>query len=475
MNMITVHLEQNASQPLYEQLYQFIKSEIISGKFPYHAKLPSKRQLSAHLQCSQNTVQNAYSQLIAEGYISSKPKSGFYVCALEGVVNINNKPFILNKQTDASDIYKYDFSYNGVDSEFFPFSVWRRLTKEAIDEYDKNLLKLGHTQGSYELRMSINNYLHQSRGVNCSPEQIIISSGTEFLFQLIIQLLGTDTLYALENPGYEKLNLVFKSNRARYKAISVDENGIMPVELRQSGANVVCVTPSHQFPTGVIMPVGRRLTLLKWANEEANRYIIEDDYDSEFKYSGKPIPSLQSLDSEGRVIYMGAFSKSLSPSMRVSYMVLPEQLLRLYHEKLTFYICPVPNIEQKALCRFINEGYFERHLNKMRNIYKRKREILTAALHQFLSQAVIKGANVGLHLLLEINNGMNERQLIKTAHECGVKVYGLSQYYIGELNYPTLPSVLLGYAAVKEDEIEQAVRLLAQAWSQDAQKIAKLC
>ncbi len=466
MNMITIHLEQNASQPFYEQLYQFIKSEIISGKYPYLAKLPSKRQLSAHLQCSQNTVQNAYSQLIAEGYISSKPKSGFYVCALDGIVNIKNKPVILNKQEDASEICRYDFSYNGVDAENFPFSIWRKLTKEAIDEYDRTLLKIGHTQGSYELRVSINNYLHQSRGVNCSPEQIIVSSGTEFLFQLIIQLLDTDTLYALENPGYEKLNLVFKSNRAWYKAVSVDENGIMSEELRESGANVVCVTPSHQFPTGVIMPVGRRLTLLKWASEKTNRYIIEDDYDSEFKYSGKPIPSLQSLDSENRVIYMGAFSKSLSPSMRVSYMVLPEQLLRSYYEKLTFYICPVPNIEQKALCRFINEGYFERHLNKMRNIYKRKREILTYALHHYLPQAVIKGANVGLHLLLEMNNGMSEKELIASAQEYGVKVYGLSQYYIGGSNYPALPTILLGYASIKEDEITKAVDSLAQAWSQ---------
>lgn len=464
MNMMNVRLDQNAPQPLYEQLYQFIKAEITSGKYPYQAKLPSKRQLSAHLQCSQNTVQNAYSQLIAEGYISSKPKSGFYVCALDGIISIKSRPAVLNKPADTSKIYQYDFSYNGVDAENFPFSVWRKITKEAIDEYDPSLLKPGHTQGSYELRVSINHYLHQSRGVNCSPDQIIVSSGTEFLFQLIIQLLNADTLYALENPGYEKLNLVFKSNRARYKAVPVDENGIMPEELNQSGANVVCVTPSHQFPTGVIMPVGRRLQLLKWANERAGRYIVEDDYDSEFKYSGKPIPSLQSLDTEGKVIYMGAFSKSLTPSMRISYMILPEQLLDSYYEKLTFYICPVPAVEQKFLCRFINEGYFERHLNKMRNIYKKKRESLVAALHRYLPGITVKGANVGLHLLLEIANGMSEEQLIASAKERGVKVYGLSAYTTGQLNHSARPCILLGYAAVKEDEMIKAVQLLAQAW-----------
>lgn len=464
MNMITIRLNQRLTEPLYEQLYNYIKSEITSGRYPYNTKLPSKRQLSAHLQCSQNTIQNAYSQLIAEGYISAKPKSGFYVCKLDDVVNIENKPIHSIENTDSTPVYRYNFSHHGVDTESFPFPAWRRITKEVINEYDSDLFRIGHIQGYFDLRVSIANYLHQSRGVNCSPQQLIISSGTEFLLQLLIQLLHEDTLYALENPGYEKLNLIFKSNRVQYKAVSLDLNGIMPNELMRSSANVVCVTPSHQFPTGIIMPINRRLQLLNWANEKSDRYIIEDDYDSEFKYSEKPIPSLQGLDTGGKVIYIGAFSKSLTPAIRISYMVLPEQLLKVYNEKLTFYICPVPTIEQKTLHRFINEGHFERHLNKMRNIYKRKRETLVSEIRQLLPYAEILGANVGLHLILKIRNGMSEAELILAAREQGVNVYGLSQYYIGETVEAIQPLLLLGYANIKEDEIIEAVHLLRQAW-----------
>ena len=234
-----------------------------------------------------------------------------------------------------------------------------RSQRKVINEYDPDLLQLGNSQGDFNLRQSIANYLHQSRGVKCSPEQIIVSSGTEFLLQLLIQLFPQDTSYALENPGYERLNLIFNSNRARYFTVPLDESGMIPDELMKTSADVACVTPSHQFPTGNIMPITRRIRLLNWANEKPERYLIEDDYDSEFKYSGRPIPSLQGLDPCDKVIYIGAFSKSLAPSIRVSYVVLPDTLLANYHEKLTFYICPVPAIEQKTLFRFINEGHFE--------------------------------------------------------------------------------------------------------------------
>jgi GntR family transcriptional regulator / MocR family aminotransferase len=464
MNVITFRLNSQSKEPLYEQLYQFIKSEITCGRYICNTKLPSKRQLSTYLQCSQNTVQAAYDQLTAEGYILSKPRSGFYVCRLEGIINIKKKSVAPPKQTDYKMNYRYDFSHHGVDLDHFPFPTWRKIIKNVVDEYDTDLLKSGDQQGDRNLRSSIADYLHHSRGVNCSPDQIIISSGTEFIFLLLIQIFERDKIFAIENPGYEKLNLIFKSNRAEFRSIALDEYGMLPEELLKSNADIACVTPSHQFPTGVIMPINRRLQFLNWANEKDGRYIIEDDYDSEFKYSGRPIPSMQGIDGGEKVIYIGAFSKSLTPAIRISYVVLPEKLMDTYKEKLSFYICPVPVMEQKALCQFINEGHFERHLNRMRNIYKEKRETVVAAIRRLLPSVQILGANSGLHLILKVKNGMSEEELIASAQKNGVKVYGFSQYYFEDGSVDEQPSLLLGFATLRKNEIFDAVSLLRKAW-----------
>lgn len=258
----------------------------------------------------------------------------------------------------------------------------------------------GDPQGEYALRAAIAAYLHRSRGVVCTPEQIIISSGTEFLFQLLIQILPSDCLYALENPGYAKLGRLFFGCRAAFAAVDLDRYGIRPDLLRKSGAAVACITPSHQFPTGTIMPVRRRTELLHWAAEQPERYLIEDDYDSEFKHEGRSIPALQGMDTRHRVIYMGTFSKSISSAMRVSYMVLPIPLLTVYQKRLTFYHCPVPLLEQLVLCRFMENGSFERHLNRMRVLYRKKHDVLLEELRRQLPKAEILDANAGLHLLL---------------------------------------------------------------------------
>lgn len=265
---------------------------------------------------------------------------------------------------------------------------------------------------------------------------------------------------------YERLNLLFKSNRAAYCPVALDEKGMLPEALAASGADIACVTPSHQFPSGNAMPVSRRIQLLNFANEQLRRYLIEDDYDSEFRYSGRPIPSLQGLDTGEKVIYMGAFSKSLTPAMRVSYMVLPLRLLKTYREKLGFYLCPVPVIEQKVLHRFIREGYFERHLNRMRNLYKAKREALVKVIGQLLPDAQIAGAQAGLHLILKPNSAMTEAQLIAAAAKQGVKIYGYSQYFFDLPPANLEPSLLLGFATLTTDGIIEAVGLMKKAWSQ---------
>jgi GntR family transcriptional regulator/MocR family aminotransferase len=463
--MDTITLAMESGIPLYRQLYEYIKSEIQSGRMKCNTRLPSKRKLSSYLKISQNTIQAAYDQLIEEGYVTSEERKGFFVCKLDNIIKleVRNEEEPICFQNHHKSI-QYNFSYNEVDFESFPFSTWRKLTKDVINEYDRELLRLGDSQGSLDLRKSIAEYLRQSRGVNCKADQIIISAGTEYLFPILIQLLNRNSIYGLENPGYERLGMLFKSNGARFKAVKIDASGMVPEEILKNGADIICITPSHQFPSGGIMPVNRRIQLLNWANSAKERFIIEDDYDSEFKYSGKPIPALQGLDNNGKVIYMGAFSKSLSPATRVSYMVLPEELLKIYRENLSFIICPVPGINQKVLHKFIEGGYFERHLNRMRNIYRKKREILVGELAKLNGSIEIIGADAGLHLLIKINNGMTEAQLVSSALSSGVKVYGLSQYYVDRRAMETDPILLLGCAALTEKEIIKAVSILNEAW-----------
>jgi GntR family transcriptional regulator/MocR family aminotransferase len=465
MDILTFPINTEIKTPLYTQLYEYIKSEIKSGEIEFDTKLPSKRKLSNHLKISQNTIQSAYNQLIEEGYVVPIERRGFFVSKLDNIINLqtDTKDYISNNKIVKPTI-EYNFSHHGIDVDNFPFSLWRKLTKDAINEYDKQLFLLGDSQGNEMLRNSIAIYLHQSRGVNCSNDQIIISAGTEFLFQILIQILGKKSIYGIENPGYEKLNVLFSSNNAKFKSINIDKSGMDISEIKKSDANILCITPAHQFPSGVIMPINRRIQLLNWANEKSNRFIIEDDYDSEFKYSGKPIPALQGLDKNDKVIYMGSFSKSLSPSIRISYMVLPKSLLKEYHEKLSFILCPVPSIEQKVLNTFIQNGHFEGHLNKMRNIYKKKREILVSEILKMNKNVKILGADAGLHLLLEVNNNMSEKELVTSALKSGVKVYGFSDYFIDKTTLPKTPTVLMGYATMTIQEIIKAIEILNKIW-----------
>jgi GntR family transcriptional regulator/MocR family aminotransferase len=464
MNELTVRLDKNAPEPLFGQLYAFIRQEIISGRLVRNEKLPSKRRLAASLQCSQNTVQAAYSQLTDEGYLVARAKSGFYVAALDGIVNIGKAREDVSGGRDTPETYRFDFSHQGVDFGCFPFPLWRKLAWEAVNAYDGDLMRTGDPQGYPGLRAGIARYLRHSRGVSCLPDQVVVSSGTEYLLQLLIQLFDDSAVYAIENPGYERLPLLFRSSRAEFRTVPLDEYGMMPAALGGSGADVAVITPSHQFPTGRIMPVSRRVQLLGWANEKEGRYVVEDDYDSEFRYSGKPIPSLQGLDRQGRVIYLGAFSKSLTPALRVSYMVLPEQLLRIYRERLDFYICPVPTVEQKILQRFIDEGHFERHLNRTRNLYKQKRETLVSAIRDMLPGAEVEGAAAGLHITLRLHNGMSEGELIQRAKENRVRVYGLSRYYSGPAETSDGSVLLLGFATLNTGEIPEAVSVLRKSW-----------
>jgi len=464
MELLTLQFDNDNKKPYYQQLYSYIKTEIQSGRISYDTKLPSKRKLSSYLGISQNTIQAAYDQLIEEGYIIAIEKKGFFVCKIDFIQKIKVDTHNLTDVKAEESKLLYDFTYHGVDMPSFPFDQWRKLMKDVINEYDEELLMPGDSLGFYRLRSALSDYLHQSRGVNCTPQQIVISSGTEMLFQTLIQLFDEESIYGIENPGYEKLNQLFNGNRASFTPIGIDQNGMLLEGILKSNANILCIAPAHQFPSGGIMPINRRIQLLNWANETDKCYIIEDDYDSEFKYSGKPIPALQGLDTNEKVIYMGSLSKSISPTLRVSYMVLPTHLMKQFKERLSYILCPVPIMEQKVLCQFIEQGYFERHLNKMRTIYKRKRDILVKAITDLDCSIEILGAEAGLHLLIKVPNTMCEKELIHAALKQGVKTYGISKYYSDRTALRPDPILLLGFATMHEKSIEEAVGLLKKAW-----------
>ena len=473
--MLTVSLDNRLETPLYEQLYRYIRGEIETGRLAAGEKLPSKRALCAHLKISQNTVETAYEQLTAEGYLLARPRSGYYVQRMEAPLRPAT-PFspsaVSSVQEEAPSAETaspplYDFRTNAVDTDHFPFSVWARLTREILCEDSRGLLRAVHPQGDPALRAEIARYLRDYRGILASPEQIVVGAGSEYLLGLAIHLLGRNRRYAVENPGYPKTRRIFEGGGAEVVPIRLDEDGLRVDGLRRSGADIVHVTPSHHFPLGTVMPVRRRMELLRWAEEAEGRFILEDDYDSEFRFAGRPIPALQGLDRNGRVVYFNTFAKTLAPSLRIGYMVLPEPLLALYQRDFLFYSSTVPSFEQHVLRRFLQDGYFERHLSRMRNRYKEKRDRLLEALarHDPGNAVRIRGAEAGLHLLLQLE-GRDEPALTAAAEQAGVRVYGLSGYYAPDGAPPPggMGGVVLGYAGFPPEQIEEAVALLAAAW-----------
>ena len=464
--LFTIHLNTNSKTPLYDQIYTYIKEEIRNGSIPYHAKLPSTRSLATYLQVSRNTVDMAYSQLVSEGYIESKSKSGYYVCQITEMLALPERTTIKQiKSPQGKPNFTYDFSPFAIDIRHFPYNTWRKLSKECLNNANNDLFLLGHKQGDLDFRESIQKYLHESRGVQCDKEQIIIGAGADYLLQLLsglLQALPDKCKIAMENPTYTQAYRIFRGLGLSTCCIPLDHSGICIDSLKLSNANIAYVTPSHQYPLGIIMPIKRRQALLGWANEEENRYIIEDDHDSEFRYKGKPIPALQGLDQNGKVIYIGTFSRAVAPAIRVGYLVLPQTLLNLYKSKYNYYSSTVSRIDQSILTAFINEGYFERHLNKMRTLYKGKHDILMQALKIFNNKVTIQGEHAGLHLVVTFHLPITEEELIAKAAQSSIKLYGLKEFFISfnEKNYE--PTILLGYANLTEDEITHGIEHLYQ-------------
>lgn len=468
MHELTPNLDKEKALPLYIQLTEYIKQEIVKGNIPLNEKLPSKRKLAQYLKVSFNTVQSAYDQLCAEGFIESMPRKGFFVCldVEEYLLEDNSEVLAVPTPENDSLQIKLDFSSGKVDMENFPHSLWKKLSIKSLLHSQNEWFYNGEPQGDIPLREEIVKNLYSTRGGSCAKDQIVIGAGTQHLMALICLLIGKDKKFAFENPGFHRTRITVEDLGARTVPIPLDHQGIIVSDLYKSDANAVYVTPSHQFPYGMIMPISRRLELLEWADKQ-NGYIIEDDYDGEFRYKGKPIPALQGLDKKHRVIYLGTFSKSLIPSLRISYAVLPSSLVKKYKQHFTIYKQTVSRLHQDTLTRFMQEGYWNSHLNKMRTLYRKKHQTLLQSIETYFGEKVkVIGENSGLHIVLEIDCDRSECSLVQDALTVGVKVYPVSIYYFSN-EYEGNPKLLLGYGGLSEQEIEQGIKLLKEAWRLD--------
>jgi GntR family transcriptional regulator / MocR family aminotransferase len=452
-------------KPLYVSLYEQMKALIVEGKYDEHQKLPSKRKLGQSLKVSPLTVDAAYQQLIAEGYVYSIEKSGFFVSKrVELVVGTGKRSQIEQKIEEyPKEKFLYEFKTNVVDTSLFPNATWAKLSREVLSENHHEMLNITHVQGMEPLRREISKYLELYRGIKVDVDQIVIGSGSSSLIGIIIEILGRSKHYAMEDPGYSKVYHLFKGNDVELSLIPLDESGISIDHLNLIHPDIVHITPSHQFPSGIVMPIQRRNELLNWANLSQERYIIEDDYDSEFRFQGKPIPALQGLDQNDKVIYMNTFTKTLAPSFRMSYIVLPKKLLNKYKQISFYHGCTVPNFEQHILYKFMNGGYFERHLNRMKNQYREKIEIILNIIKSY-PMIHLKGYETGLHFLMEVRTNLSESELVQKALKNKISVTGLSAYIRNQqVNYP-IPTLVIGYSGIPTSKVGIAIEMLILSW-----------
>ena len=449
--MLTYELKKSPGVPLYEALYRCIRADILSGKLAPDTKLPSKRALAEHLEVSKITVETAYGQLLEEGYIRSQQKVGYFV---EPILQKTPAPVApVSREEPGPD--------TGAGPEKFPFSVWSRLQREVLLDYGEKLLLPLHNQGSPELRRAIADHLAQFRGMRVDPGNILVGAGTDFLYNLLIQLLGRDKIYAVEEPGYDKIRKIYAAGGVACIGAEMDGRGVIPEKLGE--AQVLHISPAHHFPLGLVTPLSRRQELLRWAAER-DGYIIEDDYDSEFRFDAHPVPTMMSLDGSGRVVYMNTFSKSLAPSIRISYMVLPEGMMQAFRERLGFYSCTVSSFEQMTLARFLSRGHFEKHINRMRRFYRARRNRILEILRScsYAHRLTIREEDAGLHFLLNVDTDLTDDELVDLCAEAGLAVRALSSFYHGPTPEQVAHCLVINYATLREEELEAALKRLAQ-------------
>ena len=471
--MITVDFSEHSDIGLCEQLYRTIKSQITTATLKADSKLPSKRALASHLGVSIITVQNAYARLISEGYIYSIEKKGFFVTDFSDFSfkrqNTSSSPLPLTQFPEQQDdrhtpSWFTDFTSNSTNAQKFPFTLWSHTLRQVLNSQDEKLLQRGDIKGAFELRAAISKYLFAFRNMQVLPEQIIIGAGTEAVYSMLVQYFGRTAVYGVENPGYKKAKAIFDLNGAECIPIEIDSQGINPESLRKEKVQIIHLSPNHHFPTGTVVPIRRRMELLAWANEKKERYIIEDDYDSEFRFNGKPLPTLQSADSQSKVFYVNTFTKTLAPSFRISYLVLPPELVNDFEKKLGAYSCQVSVFEQLTLARFISEGLYEKHINKMKNYYRTLRNNF---INEFQKSPAMPFCKIteqesGLHFLLTIKTKKSPQDIKAAMKQNGINVSLLSDYYYGTYSSREC-TLVINYSALKKEKITETVERMCKS------------
>ena len=513
--MLTYALNRTARESLYEQLYRALRLDIESGALGAGDRLPSKRAFAKHLGVSVVTVEGAYDQLVAEGYVRAVPRSGFYVqeigpnltsfsristsvevkvplgdssgaksasCRPEARLSGNDgvekleklarkgAPFCIAHSEEglagvspgAGRKWLADFTGAMAPEGVFPYAAWARTLRRVLaDESERTVLEASGPQGSPRLRAAIAAHLRGFRGMEVHPDQIVIGSGAQSLYGLLVQLLGRNLAYGVEDPGYPRLTRIYESNDVAVRPIALDGEGPVLEALERARIDVLHCTPSHQFPTGITVPVSRRRSLLEWAqsgvaapedgaaareirgrsvkaSSAQSRYLIEDDFDCEFRMAGRPVPPLAALDGAGRVIYANTFSKTLGGAFRIGYMVLPEALAERFRDRLGFYACTVGALEQLTLARFMESGDYERHVNRQRTRYRRRLSALIDVLAASSAGDHLHFANAGagLHFLMEVrsvegderDSATFEERVARRAAIRGVRLAPLGRY-----------------------------------------------
>ncbi len=449
--------------PLYEQLYQGFAADIRSGGFAAGEHLPSKRALCALLGVSMATVETAYALLLSEGYIRSRPRSGYYVS--DFVTFDASEPAGAPLRPDgaaapgAEAAPEIDFSTASVDVSLFPYSSWARLYREAVCAHPE-LLQRGERQGDRALRQALCAFLSEYRGVVCTPEQIVVGAGLEYLFGLLLELIPPGAVFGAEDPGYAGFSQAVRASGKQLRMLPLDQGGLSVTALEESDVSVAFITPSHQFPLGLTMPADRRSRLLRWASASPERCLVEDDYDSEFRYLSRPLPALQGMSGGQRVVYLGTFSRSLAPAIRAAYMVLPPALLERYHALPGHGMSTVSRYEQHVLARFLSEGYYARYLRRVGNLYRSRREALIAAL-EGIGGVSVSGSGGGIHLLIHVPR-LSEAELLERARAEGIALRGLSAYCQAHEAQPS--TLVVGYGGLRDDRIPEAAERLKRAW-----------
>lgn len=473
--MIEVVITDQTDQPQYIQLYSQLRDHIRSGMIRNGTKLPSIRSLQAQLNCSKTPIETAYQMLVAEGYVVSKPRSGLYAVAPHEAAGSNMlagedrmkqqsaSPPLRDTPAPPHQI-RIDFDPAAVDRDAFPVRAWKKALHDTLEGRVDSYCGYGDLQGEYALRSVLTDYVRHARGVECTPEQIVISVGIASSIRILTALLDHIRSVAMEEPGFRKVREQFLYEGLNIAPIPVGEKGISVEQVKSSGAEAVYVTPSHQFPTGGVMPYAERVSLLEWADTTAS-YIIEDDYDGEFRYHGRPIPSLHSLDRHGRVIYIGTFSKAFTPALRMNYMVLPKQLSSRLQSIGHLLLVP-SRIDQLAMGTFIEQGHWYRHIRRMRNVYRRKHHRLIELLGEHFGDRVsITGHSAGLHIQAEVRTERSAAELLELAAKAGVRLYDFEQMWMTDREHREKRSIVyFGFAGISETDMEEGVKLLYEAW-----------